>query len=168
MQKSGIILVVSGGLIVLGLALLVVGNQIILEGVNQGSGKISSSKEILISTELDSQKTSTGVFAVQVIEFKENTFSAKILDPFSIEIVSQKIDQDTIENEFEVFESGTYKLIIESADIEESQVFGAIGPVPDTGKKILGFLSIYVLIIGMGGLVVIAVIGIKNKKNQFK
>lgn len=168
MQKSGIILVVSGGLIVLGLALLVVGNQIILEGVNQGSGKISSSKEILISTELDSQKTSTGVFAVQVIEFKENTFSAKILDPFGIEIVSQKIDQDTIENEFEVFESGTYKLIIESADIEESQVFGAIGPVPDTGKKILGFLSIYVLIIGMGGLVVIAVIGIKNKKNQFK
>ncbi|MHA7647853.1 hypothetical protein [Nitrosopumilus sp. S4] len=168
MQKSGILLVVSGGLIVLGLALLVVGNQIILEGVNQGSGKVSSSQEILVSTEFDSKKTSTGVFAVQVMEFKENTFSAKILDPFDIEIASQKIDQDTIENEFDVLESGTYKLIIESTDFEEKQVFGAIGPVPDAGKKILGFLSIYVLIIGMGGLVVTAIIGIKNKKNQFK
>ena len=168
MQKSGIILVASGGLIVLGLALLVVGNQIILEGVNQGSGKVSSSYEILVSTEFDSQKTSTGVFAVQVMEFKENTFSAKILDPSNIEIISQKIDQETSENEFEILESGTYKLIIKSTDFEETQVFGAIGPVPDTGKKILGFISIYVLIIGMGGLVVIAIIGIKNKKNQFR
>ena len=109
-----------------------------------------------------------GVYAVQIMEFKDNTFSAKILDPFDIEIASERIEQDTIENQFEVIESGTYKLIIESTDFEETQVFGAIGPVPDAGKKILGFISIYVLVIGMGGLVVVAIMGIKNKKNQFR
>ena len=41
MQKSGIIVVASGALIVIGLILLVVGNQIILEGINQGDQKIS-------------------------------------------------------------------------------------------------------------------------------
>lgn len=168
MQKSGIIIVASGALIVLGLILLVIGNQIILEGVIQGNGKVSSSQEIIISSDFNLQDTSMGVFAVQIMEFKDNTFSAKILDPSDIEIMSQRIDADTIENEFEILDSGSYKLIIESTDFEETQVFGVIGPVPDTGKKILGFISIYVLIIGMGGLVVIAVIGIKNKKNQFR
>ena len=40
MQKAGIILVVSGALIVIGLILLVVGNQVILEGVFQGMEKL--------------------------------------------------------------------------------------------------------------------------------
>ncbi|NND85736.1 MAG: hypothetical protein HKM23_00070 [Nitrosopumilus sp.] len=168
MQKSGIIVVASGVLIVLGLVLLVIGNQIILEGVSQGNGKVRSSQEIVISTDFNSQDTSIGVFAVQIMDFKDNTFTAKILDPSDIEIVSQRIDSETLEKEFEILESGIYKLIIQSSDFEETQVFGAIGPFPDAGKKILGFISIYVLIIGMGGLVVVAVIGIKNKKNQFR
>ena len=41
MQKSIIILIVSGALIGIALILLVLGNQMILEGINQGNGKIS-------------------------------------------------------------------------------------------------------------------------------
>ena len=38
----------------------------------------------------DSEETPVvGVFAVQVMEFKDNTFSAKILDPSDIEIASK-------------------------------------------------------------------------------
>ena len=40
MQKAILGLVISGILIVVGLALLVLGNQMVLEGVNQGNGKI--------------------------------------------------------------------------------------------------------------------------------
>ncbi len=157
------VLVISGGLIVIGLVLVVLGNQIILEGVTQGNGKIKSDQALTIVGNLDTQKTSIGVFAVQIIEFKDNTFSAKVLDPLDIEIISQEINEDIIEKEFDIIETGIYKLIIESVNNEETQVFGAIGPLPDGSKTLLGFISIYVLVIGMIGLVGVGIYQIKNR-----
>ena len=157
------VLVISGGLIVIGLTLLVLGNQIILEGVVQGNGEIKSDQILTIIGNIDAEKTSIGVFAIQITEFKESTFSTKVLDPLGTEIISQKINEDTIEKEFDVIETGDYKLIIESVDHEETQVFGAIGPLPDGNKTLLGFISIYILVIGMIGLVGVGIYQIKNK-----
>ncbi len=112
MQKLGIILICSVALIAIGLILSVLGNQIVLEGVSQGDGKVSSDQTLVISVDFVSQDTSIGVFAVQIMEFKDNTFSAKVLDPFGNEIISQTINEETIEEEFDVLETGTYKLII--------------------------------------------------------
>lgn len=166
MQKAGIILVVSGALIVVGLILLAVGNQIILEGVFQGNGKISSNQDLTITGEFNSEESPTGVFAVQVMEFKENRISVKILDPFGNEIVSKNVDEETIEDEFDIVDTGEYKLIIQSDSSEETQVFGAIGPLPDAGKKSLSFVSAYILIIGMVGLVGSGIYKIKNKRKS--
>jgi len=163
-QKLAIMLVGTTSLIVIGLILLVVGNQIILEGISQGSEKVSSSQTLTISVDFDSQETSTGVFAVQIMEFKDNTFSAKVLDPFDSEIIFQAINKQTIEKKFDVLETGTYKLIIESIGDEEPIVFAAIGPLPDAGKKSIGFISVYTLIIGMIGLVVVGIYGIKKRR----
>ena len=163
MQKSGIMIVISATLIVVGLILLVLGNQIILEGVSQGNQKVSSSQTLTISVDFDSQETPIGVFAVQIMEFKDNTFSAKVLDPFDSEIISQTINEETIEKDFDVLDTGTYKLIIESTSSEETIVFAAIGPLPDAGKKSLGFISVYILVIGMVGLVVVGIYGVKNR-----
>jgi len=162
-QKSGIMLVSSAALIVIGLILGVLGNQIILEGINQGTGKVSSSQTLSISVEFDSQETAIGVFAVQIMEFKDNIFSAKVLDPFDNEIISQTINEETIEKEFDVLETGTYILIIESTSNEEPIVFAAIGPLPDAGKKSLGFISMIILVSGMVGLVVVGIYGVKNR-----
>ncbi len=164
MQKLAIMLVGTTSLIVIGLILLVVGNQIILEGISQGSEKVSSSQTLTISVDFDSQETSIGVFAVQIMEFKDNTFSAKVLDPFDSEIIFQAINKQTIEKKFDVLETGTYKLIIESIGDEEPIVFAAIGPLPDAGKKSIGFISVYTLIIGMIGLVVVGIYGIKKRR----
>lgn len=164
MRKSGTIIVGSGILIIAGLFLLVLGNQAILEGVVQDNGMIRSEQTLTISTDFDSQVTSIGIFAVQIIEFKENTFYAKILNPFDIEIISQEISEETIEEEFDVLDSGTYKLIIQSNNNEVTQVFGAIGPMPDSGKKTLGFIPVYVIVAGMVGLAVVGIVGIKNRK----
>ncbi|MFB5624656.1 MAG: hypothetical protein ACE5RP_07080, partial [Nitrosopumilus sp.] len=108
-----------------------------------------------------------GIFAVQVMEFKENTISAKLLDPSNIEIISEKVNDEILEKEFDVFESGTYQLIIESNVDDEIYVTGAIGPLPDAGKKlILSTISLSILIIGMIGLVIIGISGIKNRKKS--
>ncbi len=164
MQKLGIMMVGTAALIVIGLILLVLGNQIILEGVSQGNKKVSSIQTRAISVDFDSQETSIGVFAVQIMEFKGGTVSAKVLDPFDSEIITQIINEQTIEKEFNVLETGTYKLIIENTGDEEIHVFAAIGPLPDAGKKSLGFISVYVLVIGMVGLVVVGIYGVKNRR----
>ncbi|MCV0410325.1 hypothetical protein [Nitrosopumilus sp.] len=164
MRKSGVLIVGSGILIIAGLFILVLGNQAILEGMVQDNGMISSEQTLTISTDFDSQITSIGIFAVQIIEFEENTFYAKILNPFDIEIISQEINEETVEGEFDVVDSGTYKLIIQSNSNEETQVFGAIGPIPDSGKKALGFIPVYVIVAGMIGLAAIGIIEIKNRK----
>jgi len=166
-QKSGIGLVIFGVLIVAGLGISVIENQITLGGINQGNGKVSSTDTVTISVDIDEETTPVGVFAVQVMEFKENTISAKILDPSNIEIISQKVNEETLEKEFDIFDSGTYQLIIESSDEDEIFVTGAIGPLPDADMKIiLSVISLSVLVIGMIGLLVIGIFEIKNKKRS--
>lgn len=166
MQKAGIILITSGALIVVGLILLAVGNQILLEGVFQGNGVVSSNQDLVISGDFDSDKSPVGVFAVQIMEFKENIISAKVLDPFDNEIASKNIDAETIEEGFDIIDSGTYKLIIQSDSNEEFQVFGAIGPMPDAGKKSISFVSACVLIIGMIGVAGSAIYRVKSRKKS--
>ena len=167
MQKSGLIIVVLGLFIVSGLVVSIFENQITLEGINQENGKVSTAEKIIISNDLNMQKTPIGVFAVQVMDFKENTFSVKVLDPSDIEIISQQIDTDTIEEEFNVLETGTYKLQIESSSDDEIYVVGAIGPLPDPYKKfIMSAISTSLILIGMMGLVVIGIYGIKNRKRS--
>ena len=166
MQKSTIMLISSATLIVIGLILSAVGEQIILGGFSQGTGKVSSSQTLSISVEFDSQETSVGIFAVQIMEFKDNTFYAKVLDPFDNEIISQSIIKETIENEFDIFETGTYKLIIESNSNEEPIVFATIGPFPDASKLSLRPISMIILVIGMAGLVIVGIYGIKNRRRS--
>ena len=156
----------SAALIAIGLLLLVLGNQIILEGISQGDGKVSASQTLSVSADFDSQETSVGIFAVQIMEFKDNTFSVQILDPFDSEIIFQTINEKTIEKEFDVLETGTYKLIIESTSNEEPIVFAAIGPLPDANKQLLGSISIIILAIGMIGLVVVGIYGIKYRRKS--
>lgn len=156
----------SAALIAIGLLLLVLGNQIILEGISQGEGKVSSSQSLTVSADFDSQEASTGIFAVQIMEFKDNIFSVKVLDPLESEIIFQTINEETIEKEFDVLETGTYELIIESTSNEEPMIFAAIGPLPDANKQLLGSISIIILVIGMIGLVVVGIYGIKYRRKS--
>lgn len=164
MQKIGIVVIISGGLIVMGLILLAFGNQVILEGVSQGEGIVSKNKEVIISAEFDSLKTPMGIFAVQSINVEKDIMYAKIFNPSGNEVIAISIDKETTEKTFDILETGEYKLIIQSVDDEEIQVFGAIGPIPDEGKKLLSYVSVLILIIGMIGLIGAAILKIKNKK----
>ena len=167
MQKTGLLIVIFGILIVVGIAMAVVENQITLEGIIQGNGKVNVVQVVTISVDLDKNETPIGIFAVQIMEFKENTFSAKILDPSGMEIISEKINEDTLEQEFKVIDSGNYELIIESSDDKESYVAGAIGPLPDANKKlIISSISTFCIIIGMVGLGIVAIYEIRNKRKS--
>jgi hypothetical protein len=166
-QKTGLLIVIFGILIVAGLGMSVIENQITLEGIVQGNGKVNSAQIVTISVDFNKDETPVGIFAVQIMDFKENTFSTKIIDPSDIEIISKKINEDTVEQEFKVLNSGNYELIIQSSDEKESYVAGAIGPLPDANKKlIITSSSTLCIIIGMGGLGIVAIYEIRNKRKS--
>ena len=166
MHKSKIILLISGMLIAVGLVLSAIGEQVILEGISQEREKISSDKTLSISSNFDTGETSIGIFNVQIMDFRDNTFFVKVIDPFEIEIISQEIERESFENKFDVFETGTYKLIIKSTSSEENLVVGSIGPLPDENKIFLRYISLFVLLGGLVGLVGSGIFVVKNKRRS--
>ncbi len=138
-----------------------------LDGIIQDNGEVSSSKTITVSAVFDTEKSPVGIFAVQVMEIKENTVQVKILDPSGIEIISKNVNDDTIEEKFNILQNGTYELIIYSSNDEGVYVTGAIGPLPDENKKLIfSTISMSTLIIGMVGLIFMGVYEIKNRKRS--
>ena len=166
MQKSGILFVIVGGIVGLGIILSFYGNQVIFENLIKGEGQVKLGENLTIPVEFKTVQTHTGVYAIQIIDFKKE-ITAKILDPFDREIESQIINQEVFEGRFNIEEPGTYKLVIENADEKELKVFGVIGPEPDAGKKSIGFISLYILVIGLIGMAGVTIYTIKNRKKSF-
>ncbi len=144
-----------------GIILSFYGNQVIFEDLIKGEGQVKFGENLIIPVELDNTKTQTGVYAIQIINFKEG-ITAKILDPFDKEIESQSINEEVFEGRFNITIPGIYKLVIENTDEKEIKIFGVIGP--DTGKKSLVSISPWILIIGLIGVIGVAIYAIKNRK----
>jgi hypothetical protein len=158
--------VIVGSIVGVGIILSFYGNQIIFEDLIKGESQVKFGENLIIPVELDSTETQTGIYAIQIIDFKEG-ITAKILDPFDKEIEFQSINEEVFEGRFNITVSGIYKLVIENTDEKEIKIFGVIGPEPDAGKKSLGFISLYILIIGLIGMVGVAIYAIKNRKKSF-
>jgi hypothetical protein len=165
MEKAGIVLVISISLIIIGMVLIVLGNDVILEDVIQDNGLVNSERELIITSNLDAEKYQLGVYAIQIPKFEDKLFFFKVVDPSDNQIISKSLQQETTEEEFEIEISGDYKLIVSSNSDDETQIFAAIGPMPDPAKKSLSFISVYLLITGMILLVIAAVLRIKRKKS---
>lgn len=164
MQRTGIFFVIVGGIVCTGIILSFYGNQVIFEDLIKGEGQIKVGESLTIPAELDNE-TQNGIYAIQIMDSKG--IKAKILDPFDVEIESQSINEEDFEGQFKITTSGTYKLVIENTNDKEIKIFGVIGPEPDAGKKSLGFISLYVLIVGLIGMIIVPIYAIKNRKRSF-
>jgi hypothetical protein len=165
-QRQGILFVIVGSIVGIGIILSFYGNQVIFEDLIKGEGQVKFGENLIIPVELDNTETQTGIYAIQIINFKEG-ITAKILDPFDKEIESQSINEEVFEGRFNITMSGIYKLVIENTDEKEIKIFGVVGPEPDAGKKSLVSISPWILIIGLIGVVGVAIYAIKNRKKSF-
>lgn len=163
MKKSGIPLVAAGALIGIGIILSFYGNYIIFEDLAKTNGVVSSGNSLTLEVDLDNSKSKTGIFAVQIIDFKSQTVSAIIVDPLDNTIESKAINEESYEGVFDISISGAYKLIIENNG-DELTVFGVIGPEPEEWKQSLAFVSLYILVIGLFGMALVAVLFAINRK----
>ena len=165
MQKTGILFVIVGGIVCTGIILSFYGNQVIFEDLIKGEGQIKIGESLTIPAEIDNKETQNGIYAIQIMDSKG--VKAKILDPSDVEIESHAINEEDFEGQFKIATSGIYKLVIENTNDKEVKIFGVIGPEPDAGKKSLGFISLYVLIIGLIGMIIVPIYAIKNRKRTF-
>ena len=163
MKKTGILLAIVGGLIGIGIILSFYGNYVVFEDLVKGDGEIQSGEELIIEIELDNTDTQSGIYAVQIIDFKGESVSANIIDPRNSIIESQSINEEVFEGYFEVTDSGTYKLMIENRG-EPATIFGVIGPEPDESKKSLTFISLYLLVAGLFGMAGVAAYLVFSKR----
>ncbi|MFB5621581.1 MAG: hypothetical protein ACE5Q7_01460, partial [Candidatus Nitrosomaritimum yanchengensis] len=139
------------------------GNYILFEDLVQGNGEVFDGQDLVIEVELDSSKTKSGIFAIQILDFKEGMVTASIIDPSNITIESESVNQEVFEGLFEVTSSGNYKLLIENKG-ETANVFGVIGPEPDEGKRALSNISMYILVTGLVGMAGVAVYIFINRR----
>lgn len=166
MQRTGILFVIVGGIVSTGVILSFYGNQIIFEDLIKGEGEIKVGENLTIPVELDNTKVQNGIYAILIIGSNDGVV-AKILDPFDNEIESQLIKEEDFEGQFKITTPGIYKLVIENPNEKDIKISGVIGAEPDAGKKSLGFISLYVLIIGLIGMVIVPIYAIKNRKKSF-
>ena len=165
MKKSGFLLVGFAGLIGVGIILSFYGSFVIFEDLNQGDGDVGSEQDLIVEVELDHTETQTGIYAVQIIDFESGTVTVNILDPFNTIIESQSINEEAYEGLFDITTSGTYKLSIENSG-KQVKIFGVIGPEPDAGKRSLPFISLSILVIGLIGMLGLAVFMAINRKKS--
>jgi len=129
----------------------------------KSDGDISNEQNLIVEVELDRNKTQTGIYAIQIIDPAGAEVNVSIIDPFNSVIETQTVNEEVFEGLFDVATSGTYKLLIENKG-EQVKIFGVIGPEPDEGKRSLGFISLYILAVGLIGMVALAIYMVINRK----
>ena len=159
-------LVIVGILIAIGAMLLIVGSQTITGDLVIEEGRINNLTELEISTELDPDINTQGVYAVQTIEGKEYDITAVIIDSSDIKIRDESVNRNSFEDNFEIEQAGTYTLIISTSELEEIPLVGGIGHVPDSTGVSISIAGFFIIIIGMAGVVIIGFMIIRQKKRK--
>lgn len=166
MQKPAVMMLIVGALIAVGIILSFYGSQMVTEGLVQKEGQIMPGQSLDLISDIDVSTSSLGVFVVQVHNPKEGAIHAKVFDPFGAEIISSPIDKESVEQRFDVAASGTYKLLIENTGDGQAQIIAAIGPMPSTGKYSLAITGLYVLIVGLVGIIGIGIYTIRKRRKK--
>ena len=166
MHKSGILLIIMGGILAAGLVLSFFAAQWTTENLSRGDDTLASGESLEIVAELDPLTSQTGIFAVNIVDFEEGTISAKVFDPIDAQIISNTIEIESYQETFEILLKGSHRLVIENSGIEESQVFGAIGHMPSDNITYLNYAGFYLLIAGLIGMGAVGVYAVKNKRKE--
>ncbi len=159
-------LIIVGILIAVGAMLLIFGSQTITGDLVIEEGRINESTQLSITTELDPDVNTQGVYAIQTIEGKEYDISAIVLDPSDSKIRDVSVTRNSFEDNFDIDDAGTYTLIISTSETEDVGVVGGIGHVPDSTGVTISIAGFIVIMTGMIGVIVIGFMIIRQRKKK--
>ncbi len=159
-------LIIVGILIAVGAMLLIFGSQTITGDLVIEEGRINESTQLSITTELDPDINTQGVYAIQTIEGKEYDISAIVLDPSDSKIRDVSVTRNSFEDNFGIDDAGVYTLIISTSETEDVGVVGGIGHVPDSTGVTISIAGFIVIMTGMIGVIVIGFMIIRQRKKK--
>ena len=98
-------------------------------------------------------------FIFKIREFKRFSF-----ETYKSKIITNSVITNSFEGVFDITESGTYTLLIETSTDEVVNVVGGIGHMPDASVYSISMAGFVLLLIGMIGVVVVGIILVRARK----
>ncbi len=163
MPKASVLLLLVGGILGLGITLSFYGNQALFEDLADGGGDVRPGEKLEVRAELE-RSDEGGIYAIQVEDPDGGPVSVRVLDPGGAEVGSGLVGGELFEGRFAVDSDGAYTLVARNDGTGPVKVFAVMGPEPDAGTKSLGFVSLYVLVIGLLGMAGVAIFAVRNRK----
>ncbi len=157
---------IVGALIPIGIALSYYSSQVIISNVVTNQTNIIPGDSLELNAELSPSVAKIGLYFVHVMNFEENSIHAKIFDPIGNQIVSKTLESEKFEEQFDITTSGTYRLVVENSGVEETMIIGVISHMPSGNIISLSYAALYILIIGMTGIVGLGIFVIKNRRKN--
>jgi hypothetical protein len=165
MKKPHIILLIGGALVAIGMVTSFYGAKFATEDLVITEGIVSQTTPIELIKELDPAIAESGVLVVRAESVGNSDLVATVFDPNSKQIISQKIDQISTEQQFEINTKGAYKALLENPTSEIRIIVG-MTHLPDKNIIALNILAQSIIISGFVGLGAAAIYEIKNRRKK--
>ncbi|MHB8545537.1 MAG: hypothetical protein ACYDAJ_02065 [Nitrosotalea sp.] len=163
MIKPKPIIIVSGALVLIGIAITAYQSQITSENLSNQQNTLDIGAQMIVTKEMNPDNNQKGVYSIQITDFKnDDNVKAIIIDPTGTPIITKSITKSPIQETFRISPSGNYTLQIENHGQNEIQVLGIIGYYP-RGIELADISGFIALIIGLSGLAVGMMYLIRNR-----
>lgn len=150
MRKPTILLLAMACLLAAGFGVSIYASQELFDTFSMEVGTVEVGFPMEITAEIEQGR---GLYAIEIIDYQDGmSVNARVLGPLGVTVTSAVIERDPYEETFVVDETYQYTLLIE-ADSEPISVTGIIGPEPNASQMSLGFVSLYMLLVGVVGMI---------------
>ena len=163
MVKPKPIIIISGILVLIGIAITAYQSQITTENLSNQQNTVGVGTQMTVTKEMNPNGNQNGVYSIQITDFKDDdNVKAVVIDPTGASIITKSITKNPVEEMFKITTSGNYTLQIENQGPREIQVLGIIGYYPQ-GIELADISGFIALMIGLSGLAVGIMYLIRNR-----
>ena len=163
MVKPKPIIIISGILVLIGIAITAYQSQITTENLSNQQNTVGVGTQMIVTKEMNPNSNQNGVYSIQITDFKDDdNVKAAVIDPTGASIITKSITKNPVQEMFKITASGNYTLQIENQGPREIQVLGIIGYYPQ-GIELADISGFIALMIGLSGLAVGIMYLIRNR-----
>jgi len=163
MVKPKPIIIISGILVLIGIAITAYQSQTTSENLSNQQNTLAIGTQMVVTKSMNPENNQNGVYSIQITDFRsDDNVKATIMDPMGTPIITKTMTKSPIQEMFKITSSGNYTLQIENHGQRGIQVLGIIGYYPQ-GIEVVDISGFIALITGLSGLAVGMMYLIKNR-----